>query len=764
MFAAVADAKAVAKDSTGHGKRLESINASLRGHVVDIVEGLLGETGNDEQIELKGGQVRDALDKVLRRATQATSEISEADAIATRKQLKDKDKWWKLKLETVRLSIPGQLRNQATELKLAHAQQLEERMQELREHLTQELSSPDGVETALRESIMKMETQKAMLETKVGLLEAGFLTLQDDYEGTKAELGRAREELTTLQSANIELSKRLIPTTKRVTELEIELAKLQQEARERIARLEEELVESSALATQQMGQLRERKLSRERFQEQSQGQLETLITELALVRQQLLAAQQAARQSSGSSAKLEQYEANIAKLREERESLMREKETANTLQARLQEAMIAIKTAWQDANAKVERLQTSLENVRSTVRQECEAQNSAELATAKELLATTEATGTHLKQELLQVRGELTKVKGELAKISEASEAKLSRLEKELSTYRNGEKGAEKELSACRAKLALRLVDLGKAHNELSEKRALENLLTEQVKQLSEKSAVLLAERDVLQRERGQLTAGLEMASKAVEAAAQATLSKNRDLMKCSEELAELRPAYRAVVEQRDRERDKCRKALQKVEDHIAKELELDHMLEHLVARYRIVSEAHHKATTELLQATDALESSTRASKQEREKLVRISLESLSSLKRHLLTTLGITEGSTLGITEASSSLLDVKSIYRTASLPSIATKGTTSSMIRDDVPNHQHPSRIVGVPDENGKLFDDGIWQQRAFRKSPTKLVAAFSGSPARADAASLHEEHGAPRYGRKLTVERQPRQCTVE
>jgi chromosome segregation ATPase len=742
MLAAVADAKAAAKDSTGHGKRLESINASLLGFVVDIVEGLLGETCNDEQIELKGGQVRDALDKVLRRATQATSEISEANAIATRKQLKDKDKWWKLKLETVRLSIPGQLRNQATELKLAHAQQLKERMQDLREHLTQELSSPDGVETALRESIMKMETQKAMLETKVGLLEAGIRTLQDDIEGTRAELGRTSEELTILQSANIELSKRLIPTTKRVTELEIELAKLQQEARERIARLEEELVESSAFATQQMGQLeeqlRERKLSRERFQEQSQGQIEPLVSELALVRQQLQAAQHAACQSSASSAKLEQYEANIATLREERESLLREKETANALQARLQEELIAIQTAWQDANAKVERLQTSLENVRATVRQECEAQNSTELATAKELLATSEATGTRLKQELLQVRGELTKVKGELAKVSEASEAKLSRLEKELSTYRNGEKGAEKELLACRAKLALRLVDLGKAHNELSEKRALENLLTEQVKQLSEKSAVLLAERDVLQKERGKLAAGLEMASKAVEAAAQATLSKNRDLMKCNEELAELRSAYRAVVEQRDRERDKCRKALQKVEHHIAKEIELDHMLENLVARYKIVSEAHHKATTELLQATDALESSTRASKQEREKLVRISLESLTSLKRHLLTTLGIADGSTLGITEASSSLLDVRSIYRTASLPSIATKGTTSGMIRDAFPNHQqqHPSRIVGVPDENGKLFDDGFWQQRAFRKSPTKLVSAFSGSPARADA----------------------------
>lgn len=652
MLAAVADAKAAAKDSTGHGKRLESINASLLGFVVDIVEGLLGETCNDEQIELKGGQVRDALDKVLRRATQATSEISEANAIATRKQLKDKDKWWKLKLETVRLSIPGQLRNQATELKLAHAQQLMDRMQDLREHLTQELSSPDGVETALRESIMKMETQKAMLETKVGLLEAGIRTLQDDIEGTRAELGRTSEELTILQSANIELSKRLIPTTKRVTELEIELAKLQQEARERTARLEEELVESSAFATQQMGQLeeqlRERKLSRERFQEQSQGQIEPLVSELALVRQQLQAAQQAACQSSASSAKLEQYEANIATLREERESLLREKETANALQARLQEEMIAIQTAWQDANAKAERLQTSLENVRATVRQECEAQNSTELATVKELLATSEATGTRLKQELLQVRGELTKVKGELAKVSEASEAKLSRLEKELSTYRNGEKGAEKELSACRAKLALRLVDLGKAHNELSEKRALENLLTEQVKQLSEKSAVLLAEGDVLQKERGKLAAGLEMASKAVEAAAQATLSKNRDLMKCSEELAELRSAYRAVVEQRDRERDKCRKALQKVEHHIAKELELDHMLENLVARYKIVSEAHHKATTELLQARVALESSTRASKQEREKLVRISLESLASLKRHLLTTLGIADGSTL--------------------------------------------------------------------------------------------------------------------
>lgn len=754
MLAAVADAKAAAKDSTGHGKRLESINASLLGFVVDIVEGLLGETCNDEQIELKGGQVRDALDKVLRRATQATSEISEANAIATRKQLKDKDKWWKLKLETVRLSIPGQLRNQATELKLAHAQQLKDRMQDLREHLTQELSSPDGVETALRESIMKMETQKAMLETKVGLLEAGIRTLQDDIEGTRAELGRTSEELTILQSANIELSKRLIPTTKRVTELEIELAKLQQEARERTARLEEELVESSAFATQQMGQLeeqlRERKLSRERFQEQSQGQIEPLVSELALVRQQLQAAQQAACQSSASSAKLEQYEANIATLREERESLLREKETANALQARLQEEMIAIQTAWQDANAKVERLQTSLENVRATVRQECEAQNSTELATVKELLATSEATGTRLKQELLQVRGELTKVKGELAKVSEASEAKLSRLEKELSTYRNGEKGAEKELSACRAKLALRLVDLGKAHNELSEKRALENLLTEQVKQLSEKSAVLLAERDVLQKERGTLAAGLEMASKAVEAAAQATLSKNRDLMKCSEELAELRSAYRAVVEQRDRERDKCRKALQKVEHHIAKELELDHMLQNLVARYKIVSEAHHKATTELLQARVALESSTRASKQEREKLVRISLESLASLKRHLLTTLGIADGSTLGITEASSSLLDVRSIYRTASLPSIATKGTTSSMIPVAFPNQQqqHPSIIiVGVPDENGKLFDDGFWQQRAFRKSPTKLVTAFSGSPrapARADAASLHEEQG--------------------
>jgi hypothetical protein len=120
----------------------------------------------------------------------------------------------------------------------------------------------------------------------------------------------------------------------------------------------------------------------------------------------LQAAQQAACQSSASSAKLEQYEANIATLREERESLLREKETANALQARLQEELIAIQTAWQDANAKVERLQTSLENVRATVRQECEAQNSTELATAKELLATSEATGTRLKQELLQVRGE----------------------------------------------------------------------------------------------------------------------------------------------------------------------------------------------------------------------------------------------------------------------------------------------------------------------------------------------------------------------
>lgn len=670
MLAAIADAKAAHDDSAGHSKRLESINATLRSLVVETQDELLGMTSNEEQIELKGGQLRAALDKVLRGATQATADILEADVVSTRKQLKDKDNWWKLKLETVRVGITMQLKNQATELEAIHVRQMDEKLEELRERLTVELSRDDQ-DAALEEARANIDKLKSV----IGMMEAGKSTLKEEIEATKSELKVANTELGTAMT--------------RASELQTELATSQQESSERIFQLQEELSTSQRVATEEIAQIR--------------AQLEKSQADATGAQQEL----------QGMRERHAKDQADIEVLRNERDALAHEKATTASA---LQEAQGAVQTAQQkqqQAEAEVTRLHEEMQHIRV----ELEEKFTAELNALKERLANSE-------EAVVKLRKELSKVQDELIKSKEAAETMRRQLDTALADVSR----LQEELAACQSKLQLRLVDLSKAHNELSEKCVLIDVLAKQVTAMQENNMAWVEERDALIKERDQLVAALQQASKAVEAAALAAQSRDLELQKLKAELVELRPAYKGCLEQRDREREKCRVALKKIEQHVAKETELDQLLDTLVSRYKATSEAHKKAAAQLQETTETLESFTKASKQERERIVRLSLESLQSLRRHLTTTLGIVSDAKVG-----PDLVDIKPIYRTSmSLPSIATKRTTSSMIRDAVLTHQHPASI----DELSYVFDDG---QVRPRRLPARLTApAVPGTPTRVSAAA--------------------------
>ena len=173
---------------TGHARSLDSVQAALREFVAATLEGLLGDAavGSDHRVALRAGQIREALEKISRRATQATSDVAEANC----KKLKDKDAWWKLKLETVRVAIPTRLRNQAQKLAFEHEQQLDAMLRELRVRLTAELAG-DGAAAALAAAQSSVDE----LHRKLDLLEAGSGKVRRELHTAQAELSTASTEL-----------------------------------------------------------------------------------------------------------------------------------------------------------------------------------------------------------------------------------------------------------------------------------------------------------------------------------------------------------------------------------------------------------------------------------------------------------------------------------------------------------------------------------------------------------------------------------------
>ena len=97
---AISGAKLAKKDEAGQAHRLKKHHAALDAETKEVEKRLL-EVTDDSTVQ---SEMRHALSSVCRRATEALTTVVQEEAVLQRKQLHDKDMYWKLKLETNRVA------------------------------------------------------------------------------------------------------------------------------------------------------------------------------------------------------------------------------------------------------------------------------------------------------------------------------------------------------------------------------------------------------------------------------------------------------------------------------------------------------------------------------------------------------------------------------------------------------------------------------------------------------------------------------------
>ena len=126
MLAAVAAAKQDASGTASLTKRIETLRIELNESAKEQVGKLtaLIEAGHSSLTT----ELRYALEGLVRRAVEGFSDMAMTDSAEARKQLRDKDLWWKLKLETTRVASKQQLANQTAALEQKHEQRLRKKL------------------------------------------------------------------------------------------------------------------------------------------------------------------------------------------------------------------------------------------------------------------------------------------------------------------------------------------------------------------------------------------------------------------------------------------------------------------------------------------------------------------------------------------------------------------------------------------------------------------------------------------------------------
>lgn len=212
MFAAVAGAKSAAKDAASTAQRLNAMHASLDASMKELLPALLATT-LDTGLQ---SDMTQAISSLVRRAKDAGSELSQQDAIFLRKQLHDKDLFWKLKLETNRVSSTSQLRNQAIQLEDKHDTQLKSKLREQRDQLL-----GDGA-TALHEALAKIEE----LEEQMKTLERTNSLREQQLQEATAEASDAWEQAAAAKERADELQEEAHRAMRLGTQLEESEAKV----------------------------------------------------------------------------------------------------------------------------------------------------------------------------------------------------------------------------------------------------------------------------------------------------------------------------------------------------------------------------------------------------------------------------------------------------------------------------------------------------------------------------------------------------------
>jgi hypothetical protein len=102
----VAAAAAAAKsDTASHSQRLESAHIRLESDMEEVLDKSPLRAAKDERIQ---GHLREALDALIRRAKDTTSELSERDEDAARRSMREHDEAWKKKIDTSRSASSSQ--------------------------------------------------------------------------------------------------------------------------------------------------------------------------------------------------------------------------------------------------------------------------------------------------------------------------------------------------------------------------------------------------------------------------------------------------------------------------------------------------------------------------------------------------------------------------------------------------------------------------------------------------------------------------------
>ena len=172
MLSAVAAAKQDASGKASLTKRIETLRVELIESAKEQVSKLTA------LIEARQSslttELRYVMEGLVRRAVEGFSDMAMTDGAEARKQLRDKDLWWKLKLETTRVAAKQQLANQTAAMEQKHEQLLRKQLLELQ----------DDSGGALREALQRLEANEKEVRRLQGVEDA----LGRQLEGSALEL------------------------------------------------------------------------------------------------------------------------------------------------------------------------------------------------------------------------------------------------------------------------------------------------------------------------------------------------------------------------------------------------------------------------------------------------------------------------------------------------------------------------------------------------------------------------------------------------
>ena len=198
MLSVIAGAKRAKKDEAGQAQRITRHHAILEAAAKEVEARLLkaiqdGFAARD--VEGARQEMRHEIGILKRRSMDLCTSALQEEAVLQRKQLHEKEMFWKLKLETNRVAATAQLRNETRKLEANHETSLRQRLLEQREQL---LSGSDG---GLRDALQRLDEA----DEQIHELKRSIAVLNHDLKAASVEQLEAAEQAFEARRHNEEL-------------------------------------------------------------------------------------------------------------------------------------------------------------------------------------------------------------------------------------------------------------------------------------------------------------------------------------------------------------------------------------------------------------------------------------------------------------------------------------------------------------------------------------------------------------------------------